>query len=468
MHWASSAAGDNTVSFGTSPGSLSSTVTATATAYTAFKYTSPSLKHALLTGLKPGTKYYYTVGGSACGTSAVMNFKSNPGACVRVIVKRARRCRVAMWRWAVSARLPTSTAARRVRVPPLAVPHTRVMSTSGICALACSSSPCHLKTIPMLILPTRHLTRPTSPAPAGPGVPMTWGLIGDLGQTSNSADTLAHVDASPSIDAVIHVGDISYADSVETRWDSWGTLVQATTSHTPWNVQVGNHEVESDGSKQFEAYNARFWGPATQARGPSNGTWYSISGGLAHWVMVSGYETFTKGSPQYAWLQADLAAVDRTATPFLFVAYHQPAYNSNTAHQGEGEALRQSLEPLFYAAGVDAIFSGHVHAYERSIRQYNNKPDASGPYYITIGDGGNREGLAANWINPQPAWSVFRQASYGHGAWRAAPRGRGPGMFLASAVPTPTPTPPHLPSPPATPSPSPTRPPAHPQASWRW
>jgi len=35
--------------------------------------------------------------------------------------------------------------------------------------------------------------------------------------------------------------------------------------------------------------------------------------------------------------------------------------------------------------------------------------------HITIGDGGNREGLAAKWNSPQPAWSAFRQASYGHG-----------------------------------------------------
>jgi len=46
---------------------------------------------------------------------------------------------------------------------------------------------------------------------------------------------------------------------------------------------------------------------------------------------------------------------------------------------------------------------------------FNNAPNPAGPYYITIGDGGNREGLASNWISPQPAISAFRQASYGHG-----------------------------------------------------
>ena len=35
--------------------------------------------------------------------------------------------------------------------------------------------------------------------------------------------------------------------------------------------------------------------------------------------------------------------------------------------------------------------------------------------FLQIGDGGNHEGLASNWKDPQPAWSAFREASYGHG-----------------------------------------------------
>ena len=45
-----------------------------------------------------------------------------------------------------------------------------------------------------------------------------------------------------------------------------------------------------------------------------------------------------------------------------------------------------------------------------SCRVYQYKCVSGAPYYITIGDGGNAEGLATRWVNPQPAWSVFRQA----------------------------------------------------------
>ncbi|KAK8543244.1 hypothetical protein V6N13_136227 [Hibiscus sabdariffa] len=41
-------------------------------------------------------------------------------------------------------------------------------------------------------------------------------------------------------------------------------------------------------------------------------------------------------------------------------------------------------------------------------------PDESAPIYITVGDGGNVEGLADILIEPQPDYSAFREPSYGH------------------------------------------------------
>lgn len=65
--------------------------------------------------------------------------------------------------------------------------------------------------------------------------------------------------------------------------------------------------------------------------------------------------------------QADLSKVDRSRTPWLIALFHVPWYNSNHAHQGEGDMMMESMEPLLYAAGVDIVLTGHVHAYERSV-----------------------------------------------------------------------------------------------------
>lgn len=49
------------------------------------------------------------------------------------------------------------------------------------------------------------------------------------------------------------------------------------------------------------------------------------------------------------------------------------------------------MEPLLASYGVDLVFSGHVHAYERSVPVFDNRPAECAPVHIVIGDGGNRE-----------------------------------------------------------------------------
>jgi len=56
--------------------------------------------------------------------------------------------------------------------------------------------------------------------------------VGDLGQTENSAQTLEHLMANRPA-SVLNVGDLSYADGEEQRWDSYGRLVQPSTAVVP-------------------------------------------------------------------------------------------------------------------------------------------------------------------------------------------------------------------------------------------
>jgi hypothetical protein len=55
-----------------------------------------------------------------------------------------------------------------------------------------------------------------------------------------------------------------------------------------------------------------------------------------------------------------------------------------------------------------------VHAYERSHPVFEGRVVQDAPVYITIGDGGNREGLAVNY-EAAPVWSAYRVAAFGHG-----------------------------------------------------
>lgn len=100
-----------------------------------------------------------------------------------------------------------------------------------------------------------------------------------------------------------------------------------------------------------------------------------------------------------------LLQVDRQRTPWVIVSLHGPFYHTYTSHWKELECMRQAYEPLLVAGGVDFVISGHTHAYERIKPVVDYKLSATcGPQYLVVGDGGNVEGLAHEFIDvKQPA-----------------------------------------------------------------
>ena len=80
---------------------------------------------------------------------------------------------------------------------------------------------------------------------------------------------------------------------------------------------------------------------------------------------------------QVDWLIEKLAA--DTAT-WKIAFFHHPPYSSGGKH-GSDTKLREVVEPIFVKHGVDVVFSGHEHFYERI------KPQ-QGIYYFISGSGG--------------------------------------------------------------------------------
>ncbi|CAK8544056.1 unnamed protein product [Lathyrus sativus] len=248
--------------------------------------------------------------------------------------------------------------------------------------------------------------------------PIKFAIVGDLGQTGWTTSTLNHI-ANSSYDMLLLPGDLSYADFIQNLWDSFGRLVEPLASQRPWMVTQGNHEVEripGIHKTPFTAYNARWKMPFEESGSDSN-LYYSFDVSGVHVIMLGSYTDFHQSSTQYKWLQGDLQKINRAKTPWIVVLLHAPWYNTNKAHQDDDESIdmKASIEDLLYHARVDAVFAGHVHAYERFTRVYKDKSDNCGPVHITIGDGGNREGLARRYQDPKPDISLFREASFGHG-----------------------------------------------------
>ncbi|XP_009611645.1 purple acid phosphatase 15 isoform X1 [Nicotiana tomentosiformis] len=313
----------------------------------------------------------------------------------------------------------------------------------------------------------------TMPISSPKSYPKRIAIVGDLGLTYNTTSTVSHLMGNdPNL--VLLVGDVTYAnlylsngtgadcyscsfsdtpihETYQPRWDYWGRYMQPLVSKIPIMVVEGNHEIEEQAENQtFAAYRSRFAFPSKES-GSSSPFYYSFNAGGIHFIMLGGYVAYNKSDDQYKWLERDLANVDRTVTPWLVATWHPPWYSTYTAHYREAECMKVAMEELLYEYGVDLVFNGHVHAYERSNRVYNYTLDPCGPVYITVGDGGNREKMAIEHADEpgkcpkpdstpdkfmggfcaynftsgpaagnfcwdqQPDYSAYRESSFGHG-----------------------------------------------------
>jgi 3',5'-cyclic AMP phosphodiesterase CpdA len=85
---------------------------------------------------------------------------------------------------------------------------------------------------------------------------------------------------------------------------------------------------------------------------------------------------------QIAWIEATLQGATEEWKVCFF---HHPLY-SNADRHGSSVDLRLRLEPIFQKFGVDVVFSGHEHIYERIKEQKGI------PYFIVGSSGQLRKG----------------------------------------------------------------------------
>ncbi|MCA1814254.1 MAG: fibronectin type III domain-containing protein [Halobacteriales archaeon] len=245
------------------------------------------------------------------------------------------------------------------------------------------------------------------------------GVIGDVGVGSVQAQLMGRL-AGAGLDAVLHVGDVSYADGASGTWDAYFQQAEPALASTAYLPALGNHDVESCCAMQsFLARNAL----------PGNERWWSADVGNVHVValddepasgdgahFVEGTNVFTGSDAQTAWLKGDLAAAKGSGR-FIVVEFHRPLYSSSQAHPGN-PAMRSALEGIFVQNGVDLVLNGHAHGYERTYPvAYGSVKSTSGgvyakgsaPIYVVTGGGG--ESLYTTW-QAQPAWSKVRAAAY--------------------------------------------------------
>jgi predicted phosphodiesterase len=208
-----------------------------------------------------------------------------------------------------------------------------------------------------------------------PGEPITFAVLADTQWQWEGANRLAAIgDAiafdsarSAGFDFVLHAGDL-----VETPnayyWEPWFDSFESMLLAAPFIPVLGNHEKNS-----VTYYNA-FAHPA--GAGQNDERWWTLRWGS---VVVLGLDTSANRADrileQQDYARAELAGPER----WKFVIFHHPIYSSDAYH-GSGFGYEKIFHPIFVEAGVDIVFNGHAHNYERI--------EKDGIVYLVLGGGG--------------------------------------------------------------------------------
>jgi predicted phosphodiesterase len=121
---------------------------------------------------------------------------------------------------------------------------------------------------------------------------------------------------------------------------------------------------------------------------------YTFDYGNARYFMVDSNRPVHKGSDQYTWLERELALSTQT---WNFVVHHHPPYSSEENDFGDthveqslfGDPDLKDLIHLYEKYGVDMVFYGHIHTYERTWPLLQNRVNQNrGVIYINTGGAG--------------------------------------------------------------------------------
>lgn len=217
--------------------------------------------------------------------------------------------------------------------------------------------------------------------------------------------------------AISIMGDLTYSDGTLSFWPQFADDISPIVSRTLTFTCAGNHERDYYYSQNNLTVSSGDWLNMTKSiwyggecgipyeslyRMPGTThtkTWYSLDIGPVHFLAIDTELNMEKGSPQWQFAAADLAAVNRTKTPFVAINMHRPIYpaipETDSDYAFGQRLIAIGWDKLFFDMKVDTVLTGHNHVFSRTCPILNNTcvPDnANGthaaPINICTGWGG--------------------------------------------------------------------------------
>lgn len=198
--------------------------------------------------------------------------------------------------------------------------------------------------------------------------PISFNIVGDTGWGSIQQYQVAASMSRHEADLTMHLGDLAYPSFTERNADLRVLSVYAPQLRSsPLFAALGNHDVVTTRAGALDLLHL----PTNNVTGTEH--YYSFDHGDAHFVVLwsdlTAQSTYDPGSPQYAWLERDLAASPK---PWKFIFFHH-CWRTSSLHRtddydfnGIPDSVRlDAIAELASRRGVQAIIHGHDHCYER-------------------------------------------------------------------------------------------------------
>ena len=218
----------------------------------------------------------------------------------------------------------------------------------------------------------------THPTP-GTDKPVSFWVVGDSGTgappQARVRDAMqAHLRKhARHLDLYLHVGDMAYGRGTTTEFsNNFFAVYEPILRNTVCWPAMGNHEGYTSKGESGEGpyYDAYVCPTAGEAGGQPSGTeaYYSFDYGRIHFIVLDSHDLDRRPTGAMArWLKADL---EKTNSSWIVAYFHHPPYTKGT-HDSDRELqlveMRRHIMPILEGGGVDVVFTGHSHIYERSM-----------------------------------------------------------------------------------------------------
>lgn len=217
------------------------------------------------------------------------------------------------------------------------------------------------------------------------GEPWRMLVFGDSGRGKSDQYQLAQAMVQTQPDVLLHTGDVVYpggerSDYRAKFFEPYAPLLR----RVPFWPCLGNHDINEPefGAAYYSVFELPENGPAGVA--PERNYWFDYAN--ARVVVVDSNLDETILQERVApWVGE---AFRDYAGDWRFVSLHHPAVS--IGKHGPTERVQAVLVPAFEAAGVDIVFCGHDHIYQRTTALRGERPVelGEGVVYVVTGAGG--------------------------------------------------------------------------------